>query len=88
MTTFSPLLRQAVISIEDKNFESHWGANVFRVAAHQPLDRILTVLPGVAPMGEDVLNLICLRRSKIFGFVMPEALVRSRLILKLIQSPP
>jgi penicillin-binding protein 1A len=30
---FSPLLRQAVISIEDKNFESHWGVNLFRVAA-------------------------------------------------------
>jgi penicillin-binding protein 1A len=29
---FSPLLREAVISIEDKNFESHWGVNVFRVA--------------------------------------------------------
>jgi penicillin-binding protein 1A len=29
---FSPLLRQAVISIEDKNFESHWGVNIFRVA--------------------------------------------------------
>ena len=29
---FSPLLRQAVISIEDKNFESHWGVNVVRVA--------------------------------------------------------
>ena len=29
---FSPILRQAVISIEDKNFQSHWGINVFRVA--------------------------------------------------------
>jgi penicillin-binding protein 1A len=29
---FSPVLREAVISIEDKNFESHWGINVFRVA--------------------------------------------------------
>ncbi|MHB1022829.1 MAG: penicillin-binding protein 1A [Acidobacteriaceae bacterium] len=29
---FSPLLRQAVISIEDKSFESNWGVNVFRVA--------------------------------------------------------
>ena len=29
---FAPVLRQAVISIEDKNFESHWGVNVFRVA--------------------------------------------------------
>jgi penicillin-binding protein 1A len=29
---FSPVLRQAVISIEDKNFASHWGINVFRVA--------------------------------------------------------
>jgi penicillin-binding protein 1A len=26
-----PVLRQAVISIEDKNFESHWGVNLFRV---------------------------------------------------------
>lgn len=29
---FSPLLREAVISIEDKNFESHWGVNLVRVA--------------------------------------------------------
>jgi penicillin-binding protein 1A len=29
---FAPILRQAVISIEDKNFWSHWGINVFRVA--------------------------------------------------------
>jgi len=29
---FSPVLRQAVISIEDKSFESHWGINVFRIA--------------------------------------------------------
>ncbi|MGA3032436.1 MAG: PBP1A family penicillin-binding protein [Terracidiphilus sp.] len=28
---FAPVLRQAVISIEDKNFESHWGINVIRV---------------------------------------------------------
>ncbi len=27
-----PVLRNAVISIEDKNFESHWGVNLFRVA--------------------------------------------------------
>jgi penicillin-binding protein 1A len=29
---FAPVLRQAVISIEDKNFESHWGVNVLRIA--------------------------------------------------------
>ena len=29
--SYAPLLRQAVISIEDKNFESHWGVNLFRV---------------------------------------------------------
>ncbi|HEV2133307.1 MAG TPA: PBP1A family penicillin-binding protein [Terracidiphilus sp.] len=28
---FAPILRQAVISIEDKSFESHWGINVFRI---------------------------------------------------------
>jgi penicillin-binding protein 1A len=29
---FAPVLRQAVISIEDKSFERHWGVNVFRIA--------------------------------------------------------
>ena len=29
---FAPVLRQAVVSIEDKNFWSHWGVNMFRVA--------------------------------------------------------
>jgi penicillin-binding protein 1A len=28
---FAPILREAVISIEDKSFESHWGVNVFRI---------------------------------------------------------
>ncbi len=28
---FSPVLRKAVIAIEDKDFESHWGVNVIRV---------------------------------------------------------
>ena len=28
---FAPALRDAVISIEDKGFEHHWGVNVFRV---------------------------------------------------------
>jgi penicillin-binding protein 1A len=28
---FAPILRRAVISIEDKSFESHWGINMFRV---------------------------------------------------------
>lgn len=29
---FAPVLRKAVISIEDKSFESHWGVNVLRIA--------------------------------------------------------
>ncbi|MGH9599534.1 MAG: penicillin-binding protein 1A [Terracidiphilus sp.] len=29
---FAPILREAVISIEDKTFWSHWGVNVFRIA--------------------------------------------------------
>ncbi len=29
---FAPILRSAVISIEDKSFESHWGINVLRIA--------------------------------------------------------
>ncbi|HLK33505.1 MAG TPA: PBP1A family penicillin-binding protein [Terriglobales bacterium] len=36
---FPPVLRQAVISIEDKNFEKHWGVNVWRIlgAAYRDL---------------------------------------------------
>lgn len=30
---FAPVLRQAVISTEDRDFESHWGINLFRVGA-------------------------------------------------------
>jgi penicillin-binding protein 1A len=29
---FAPILRSAVISIEDKSFDSHWGINVLRIA--------------------------------------------------------
>ena len=29
--SFAPILRDAVISIEDRNFKHHWGVNVFRV---------------------------------------------------------
>lgn len=31
-TGFAPILREAVISIEDKSFERHWGVNVLRIA--------------------------------------------------------
>jgi penicillin-binding protein 1A len=36
---YPPVLRQAVISIEDKNFEKHWGVNVWRIlgAAYRDL---------------------------------------------------
>src|SRR6201996_2340896 len=38
-TEFSPELRQALISIEDKSFESNWGVNLFRAvgAAYRDL---------------------------------------------------
>ena len=29
---FAPILRESIISIEDRDFESHWGVNVVRVA--------------------------------------------------------
>ncbi len=36
---YPPVLREAVISIEDKNFEKHWGVNVWRIvgAAYRDL---------------------------------------------------
>lgn len=30
--SFAPILKESVIAIEDKNFESHWGVNLVRVA--------------------------------------------------------
>ena len=38
-TDFPPVLRQAIISIEDKSFESNWGVNLFRAvgAAYRDL---------------------------------------------------
>jgi penicillin-binding protein 1A len=38
-TEFPPVLRQAIISIEDKSFESNWGVNLFRAvgAAYRDL---------------------------------------------------
>ena len=32
-TDFPPVLRQAIISIEDKSFESNWGVNLFRAVS-------------------------------------------------------
>jgi penicillin-binding protein 1A len=49
---FSPLLREAVISIEDKNFESHWGVNVFRVAGAVYHD----LSPGARAQGASTLT--------------------------------
>ena len=46
---FAPVLRQAVISIEDKNFESHWGINVFRVAGAAWHDIRSTAAPRALP---------------------------------------
>jgi penicillin-binding protein 1A len=71
---FSPLLREAVISIEDKNFESHWGVNVFRVAGAVYHD----LSPGARAQGASTLTMqlarnLFLSSERTFGRKVQEA---------------
>ncbi|AXC10572.1 Multimodular transpeptidase-transglycosylase [Acidisarcina polymorpha] len=70
----SPLLRQAVISIEDKNFESHWGVNTFRVAGAVYHD----LTSGARAQGASTLTMqlarnLFLSNERTFGRKLQEA---------------
>ena len=63
-----PVLRQAVISIEDKNFESHWGVNIFRVggAAYHDLTSKSTT-QGASTLTMQLARNLFLSSQQTFG---------------------
>jgi penicillin-binding protein 1A len=73
---YSPLLRKAVISIEDKSFERNWGVNVVRVAgsAYHNLE------PGAREQGASTLTMqlarnLFLTPERTFGRKLREVLL-------------
>jgi len=72
----SPLLRQAVISIEDKNFESHWGVNFFRVmgAAYHDLTS-KNRAQGASTLTMQLARNLFLSNERTFGRKLQEVLL-------------
>lgn len=72
----SPLLRQAVISIEDKNFESHWGVNFFRVmeAAYHDLTS-KSRAQGASTLTMQLARNLFLSSERTFGRKLQEVLL-------------
>ncbi len=69
-----PILRQAVISIEDKNFESHWGVNTFRVlgAAYHDLTSSSRT-QGASTLTMQLARNLFLSSQRTFGRKLQEA---------------
>jgi len=72
----SPLLREAVISIEDKNFESHWGVNFFRVleAAYHDLSS-KNRAQGASTLTMQLARNLFLSSERTFGRKLQEVLL-------------
>lgn len=72
----SPLLRQSVISIEDKNFESHWGVNFFRVlgAAYHDLTS-KSRAQGASTLTMQLARNLFLTNERTFGRKLQEVLL-------------
>jgi penicillin-binding protein 1A len=72
----SPLLRQAVVSIEDKNFESHWGVNFFRVmgAAYHDLTS-KNRAQGASTLTMQLARNLFLSSERTFGRKLQEVLL-------------
>jgi penicillin-binding protein 1A len=75
-TDLSPLLREAVISIEDKNFESHWGVNYFRVmgAAYHDLTS-KSRAQGASTLTMQLARNLFLSSERTFGRKLQEVLL-------------
>jgi penicillin-binding protein 1A len=75
-TDLSPLLREAVISIEDKNFESHWGVNFFRVmgAAYHDLTS-KSRAQGASTLTMQLARNLFLSSERTFGRKLQEVLL-------------
>lgn len=72
----SPLLCEAVISIEDKNFESHWGVNFFRVleAAYHDLTS-KNRAQGASTLTMQLARNLFLSSERTFGRKLQEVLL-------------
>jgi penicillin-binding protein 1A len=72
----SPLLREAVVSIEDKNFESHWGVNFFRVmgAAYHDLTS-KSRAQGASTLTMQLARNLFLSNERTFGRKLQEVLL-------------
>jgi penicillin-binding protein 1A len=72
----SPLLREAVVSIEDKNFESHWGVNFFRVmgAAYHDLTS-KNRAQGASTLTMQLARNLFLSNERTFGRKLQEVLL-------------
>ena len=71
---FAPMLRQAVISIEDKSFESHWGINVFRILGAAIHDiRTHTRGQGASTLTMQLARNLFLNDNRNFGRKIQEA---------------
>jgi penicillin-binding protein 1A len=72
----SPLLREAVVSIEDKNFESHWGVNLFRVlgAAYHDLTS-KSRAQGASTLTMQLARNLFLNNERTFGRKLQEVLL-------------
>jgi penicillin-binding protein 1A len=72
----SPLLREAVVSIEDKNFESHWGVNFFRVigAAYHDLTS-KNRAQGASTLTMQLARNLFLSNERTFGRKLEEILL-------------
>jgi penicillin-binding protein 1A len=71
---FAPILRRAVISIEDKSFESHWGVNVFRILGAAIHDiRTHTRGQGASTLTMQLARNLFLNDNRTFGRKIQEA---------------
>lgn len=72
----SPLLRETVISIEDKNFESHWGVNFFRVMGAAYYDLTSKNRPqGASTLTMQLARNLFLSNERTFGRKLQEVLL-------------
>jgi penicillin-binding protein 1A len=71
-----PVLRNAVISIEDRNFESHWGIDVLRIIRAAATDVLeWRKAQGASTLTQQVAKMLFLTPEKSFRRKMQEALL-------------
>lgn len=71
-----PMMRNAVISIEDRNFESHWGVDVLRIIRAALTDILeWRKAQGASTLTQQVAKMLFLTPEKSFRRKMQEALL-------------